>query len=140
MPWMHYDLIFIINVRMVTTTDLKNRITNITDEFTILMNKIKEPPAAFNPESQIREFENDTRKYDNEFDEAKAMQERFGGKTRKQSLQEFVLLFFYVGFFLLSTSIILYSYNVWGGAATLKICMIILLTFLGGTALIISYG
>ena len=137
---MHYDLIFIINVRMVTTTDLKNRITNITDEFTILMNKIKEPSAAFNPEKQIREFENDARKYDTEFDEAKAMQERFGGKTRKQSLQEFVLLFFYVGFLLLSTSIILYSYNVWGGSTTLKIFIIILLTFLAITALIISYG
>ena len=68
------------------------------------------------------------------------MQERFGGKTRKQSLQEFVLLFFYVAFFLLSTSIILYSYNVWGGATTLKICIIILLTFLGATGMILRYG
>ena len=53
---------------MVTTTDLKNRITNITDEFTILINKIKEPPASFNPENEIREYENDARKYDLQFD------------------------------------------------------------------------
>ena len=125
---------------MVTTTELKNRITNITDELIILINKIKEPQASFNPENQIRDYENDARKYDTEFDEAKAMQERFGGKTRKQSLQEFVLLFFYVAFFLLSTSIILYSYNVWGGQPTLKILFIILLTFLAGTGLIITYG
>ena len=125
---------------MVTTTNLKDRLTTITDELTILTNKIKEPPASFNPENQIRDYENDARKYDTEFDEAKAMQEKFGGKTRKQSLQEFVLLFFYVGFFLLSTSIILYSYNIWGGSATLKIFFIILLTFLAGTALIITYG
>jgi len=125
---------------MVTTTDLKNRITNITDEFTILINKIKEPPASFNPENEIREYENDARKYDLQFDEAKSMQERFGGKTRKQSLQEFVLLFFYVAFFLLSISVTLYSYNVWGGAATLKICIIILLTFLGSTGMILRYG
>ena len=125
---------------MVTTTDLKNRITNITDEFTILINKIKEPPASFNPENEIREYENDARKYDLQFDEAKSMQERFGGKTRKQSLQEFVLLFFYVAFFLLSISVTLYSYNVWGGAATLKIFIIILLTFLGTTGMILRYG
>jgi hypothetical protein len=125
---------------MVTTTELKNRITNITDEFTVLINKIKQPQASFNPENEIREFENDVRKYNTAFDEAKSMQERFGGKTRKQSLQEFVLLFFYVGFLLLSTSIILYSYNVWGGPTTLKIFIIILLTFLAMTALIISYA
>ena len=125
---------------MVTTTNLKDRLTTITDELTILTNKIKEPPASFNPENQIRDYENDARKYDTEFDEAKAMQEKFGGKTRKQSLQEFVLLFFYVAYALLSTAIIVFSFNVWGPLSTLKIFVMLVLFLLGTTGMIIRYG
>jgi hypothetical protein len=125
---------------MVTTTDLKNRIITITEELTILTNKIKEPSVSFNPENEIREYENDARKYDTEFEEMKGMQERFGGKTRKQSLQEFVLLFFYVAYALLSTSIIMYSFNFWGALSTLKIFVMLVIFLLGVTGIIIRYG
>jgi hypothetical protein len=125
---------------MATTIDLKNRITNITEEFAIIINKIKEPPSSSNLENEIREYENDTRKYDTEFEEMKGMQERFGGKTRKQSLQEFVLLFFYVAYALLSTSIIMYSFNFWGALSTLKIFVMLVIFLLGVTGIIIRYG
>ena len=125
---------------MVTTTDLKNRIANITEEFAIIINKIKQPPTSFNPENEIREYENDTRKYDTQFEETKYMQDRFGGKTRKQSLQEFVLLFFYVAYALLSTAIIVFSFNVWGPLSTLKIFVMLVLFLLGTTGMIIRYG
>lgn len=125
---------------MVTTTDLKNRITNITEEFAIIINKIKQPPTSFNPENEIREYENDTRKYDTQFEEMKYMQDRFGGKTRKQSLQEFVLLFFYVAYALLSTAIIVFSFNFWGPLSTLKIFVMLVLFLLGTTGMIIRYG
>lgn len=74
---------------------------------------------------------------DRQFTEKAALMEAMGGKTREQTLQEFVLLFFYVGLVLFLLSITLVTYLNQGGSAASKIfgggCVAILIV----TALIL---
>ena len=57
--------------------------------------------------------------YDRQFEEAQYKFQVSGGKSRKQTLQEFVILFFFVGYALLTVSLILYGRAV--GISTGKI-------------------
>ncbi len=60
---------------------------------------------------EIRMLKEEEEKYDRKFNDANAELQTFGGKTRQQTLQEFVLLFFYISFVVVTIAITLFVYS-----------------------------
>jgi hypothetical protein len=61
--------------------------------------------------SQIRDLKEEQTKYDKMFEDEQKKLSDSGGKTREQTLQEFVLLFFYIGYIVLSITIGIFFYT-----------------------------
>jgi hypothetical protein len=76
--------------------------------------------------------------YDRQFEEAQYKFQASGGKSRKQTLQEFVILFFFVGYALFTISLILYGQAV--GISTAKIFGGMLFLLLIITGIIVRYA
>ena len=76
--------------------------------------------------------------YDRQFEEAQYKFQASGGKTRKQTLQEFVILFFFVGYALFTVSLILYSRATGGSPGTIFGGMFFLMLIIAG--IIIRYA
>ncbi len=55
--------------------------------------------------------------YDRKFQELESSYDRQGGKTRKQTLQEYVIMLFYISYFVLTISYALYSSTIIGSSA-----------------------
>ena len=126
--------------RMPTVGSLRSRITSITDELAIIINGISTPAKDLSMQKEIREFKEEAATYDTQFVEEESKLSRFGKKTRKQSLQEFVLLFFYVAIALLTCALVLYAFtNVSEASAVgaVQIFLVMCFTTLVITALII---
>jgi len=70
-------------------------------------------------QATIDSLKQQANEYDRKFEEAQYKFQVSGGKSRKQTLQEFVILFFFVGYALLTVSLILYGRAV--GISTAKI-------------------
>jgi hypothetical protein len=60
--------------------------------------------------SEIVAMKEEQERYDTMFEEEESILQTMGGKTRMQTLQEFVLTFFYSGFFLFSIAIAIYYF------------------------------
>ena len=60
-------------------------------------------------QSQIASLRDETEAVDRQFVEAEHHFKASGGKSRKQTLQEFIILFFFVGYGLFSVSLIIYA-------------------------------
>lgn len=60
--------------------------------------------------SEIVAMKEEQERYDTMFEEEESILQTMGGKTRMQTLQEFVLTFFYSGFFLFSIAITIYYF------------------------------
>jgi hypothetical protein len=86
--------------------------TNISREFTTLTNvgstDIGSIDLTF--QKEIRDMHDEANAYDREFEEEEAASQALGGKTRMQTLQEFVLLFFFVAYGIFTASIVLNTY------------------------------
>ena len=70
-------------------------------------------------QATIESLNQEASEYDRKFEAAQYKFKASGGKSRKQTLQEFVILFFFVGYALLTVSLILYGRAV--GISTGKI-------------------
>jgi len=104
--------------RMPTVGSLRTRITSITDELAIIISGISTQAKDLSMQKEIREFKEEADTYDTQFVEEESRLSPFGKKSRKQSLQEFVLLIFYVAIALLTCALVLYSFtNVSGASA-----------------------
>ena len=60
---------------------------------------------------EIRELKEQEENYDRKFNDAKQELTVLGGKTRQQTLQEFVLLFFYVSYVVVTIAATLFVYS-----------------------------
>lgn len=133
-----------------TVGELNTNLTSIIDELTILTSSVR---SSFNSEARgsgalgsqdysmkkdIREFKEKANSYDRQFEEEESRLQAFGGKTRKQTLQEFVLLFFFVAYGILTVAFILYANQV--GMDTKKILASMVFILLVLTAIIVTYA
>ena len=59
-------------------------------------------------QQELRDLKEEEKKYNQDFREQQAILQSKGGKSREQTLQEFVLLFFYIAFGLLAISLAVY--------------------------------
>ena len=136
---------------MPTVRELAERVKGIRDELIVLQTKIGDSYTAYRSgstrstntrmSSEIRDLKEDADKYDTEFREHERYLQQSGGKPRHQTLQEFVFLFFWTGFTLLSISLAIFSYVSSGSwFNSLKIIGLMLFIALMTTAIIIRYA
>ena len=116
---------------MTTVAQLSSRIRAILDELTITVNSITNSynnmntrsasPLANDPLTQntIKNLNDQTDAANRKFEDAQYKFQASGGKSRRQTLQEFVILFFFVAYAAFTVSIILYGRAV--GVSTAKI-------------------
>jgi hypothetical protein len=86
----------------------------------------------------IRDFKQKADSYDRQFEEEESRLQAYGGKTRKQTLQEFVLLFFFVAYGILTVSFALYANR--AGMDSQKILGIMLFMAFILAGIIVSYA
>jgi len=134
-----------------TVAELNTNLTSMIDELTILTASIKDSHTSevftssntgnklnTSMKKDIREFKDDADSYDRRFEEEESRLQAFGGKTRKQTLQEFVLLFFFVAYGILTIAFVLYANRV--GLDTKKILAAMVFILLVLTAIIVTYA
>ena len=128
---------------MPSVGSLGSRIRSITDELAIIINGITTLSKGTNDlsmQKEIQEFKEEAGAYDTQFVEEESKRAGFGGKSRKQSLQEFVLLFFYVAASLLTCALVLYSFTNGNPAAAAQVFLVMCFATLVVTAIIIRYA
>lgn len=89
---------------------------------------------------ELRDLKQEEKKYNQDFREQQAILNSKGGKSRNQTLQEFVLLFFYIGFALLAISLTLLAYVQGAPSAILKSIGLSIFIGLLVTGIIIRYA
>lgn len=89
---------------------------------------------------ELRDLKQEEKKYNQDFREQQAILNSTGGKSRNQTLQEFVLLFFYIGFALLSVSLSIFAYVQGVPSAIVKVLGASIFIGLLVTGLIIRYA
>lgn len=106
---------------MVTVSEFRSRLDRIINDYTEIKNKLSSyDPTIDNTKmvkSQVRQLKQQTNEYDREFEEEQAKSSALGGKTRKQTLQEFVLLFFFISYCLFVIAFATYTSVKEGGGA-----------------------
>lgn len=133
-----------------TVAELNANLTSITEELTVLTSSIKDSYNSslratgkvgsqdYSMKKDIREFKESANTYDRQFEEEESRLQAFGGKSRKQTLQEFILLFFFVAYGILTVAFLLYANQI--GMNTAKIFAYMVISLLVITGIIISYA
>ena len=104
-----------------TVQQLVDRVSSNLTEVTVLQSQINSAYQNMNSntpltqdnvyiQSKIQSLKDQATSYDTQFEEEESKLQAMGGKTRKQTLQEFVLLFFYIAFGLFIVSAGVYVY------------------------------
>lgn len=118
---------------MPTLQELKTRVQTLLDDYRIIKNNFDanssrntEGKSLFTEtqkkiQGDTKTLKNQANQYDREFEEEQAKFAALGGKTRKQTLQEFVLLFFFVSYTLFIVAIATYASVTEGSGAAAKI-------------------
>jgi len=131
---------------------LRDNAQGIIDQVTILTSSIRNSFNNMNTrgtaagvaandiftQSTIDKLNEKAEATDRQFEEAMYKFQSSGGKTRKQTLQEFVILFFFVAYALLTTSLMLYWKMT--GPFVLRIFFIMAFILLLITGIIVRYA
>ncbi len=109
---------------MPTLADLKTRVQDLLDRYNTVKLRF-ENPTSMNKniqsvKGQTKTLNQQAEQYNREFEEEQAKFAALGGKTRKQTLQEFVLLFFFVSYLLFIVAMATYSSVTEGSSAAAK--------------------
>ena len=135
---------------MPTVREFSATIQTILDEITILRDSITTSYKNMNQRSgmslsndsvsqaAVAALKEEAATYDRKFEEAQYKFQANGGKTRKQTLQEFIIFFFFVGYALFTVSLIMYGRVV--GISTAKIFFGMLFGLLMISGIIIRYA
>jgi hypothetical protein len=133
-------LIYLTLVEMTTRIEqIVNQATKIRDELIGARERILSFTVR-SEETEERDVKDETRKYETLFEEEEAKLQALGGKTRKQTLQEFVLLFFWISYAVFTISVGLFTSRTQGTGAAQKIVGILVLVALVITAILIRYA
>lgn len=76
---------------------------------------------------KIKDFNEKRAMYDRLFQENEAVAQRTGGRTRKQTLQEYVILFFYISYFMLSIGYAFYRLTISGSSVFMSLGIMLVL-------------
>ena len=135
---------------MPTVREFSATIQTILDEITILRDSITKSYNKMNTRSDmslsndsisqatVAALKQEAATYDRKFEEEQYKCQANGGKSRKQTLQEFIILFFFVGYALFTVSLIMYGRVV--GISTAKIFFGMLFALLMISGIIIRYA
>jgi ABC-type transport system involved in cytochrome bd biosynthesis fused ATPase/permease subunit len=133
-----------------TVSELNASLTSFIDELTVLTESIRDSYNSsirgsgkagsqdLSMKKDIREFKQNAESYDRRFEEEESRLQAFGGKTRKQTLQEFIILFFFLAYGIMTVAFLLYANRV--GLDTTKILAAMVFILLVLTAIIVSYA
>ena len=99
-----------------------------------LVNPVAGMPSSSMMQNEISHMEESAKAHDSLFEEAESKAQRKGKKTRRQTLQEFVLLFFFCSYALFTAAVCLYIYLQKGISEVFKVLgiMIILALVIAG--------
>jgi len=131
---------------MTTVGQLSTRVQGILDELTIIVNSMKDSYNSINvvstnssfTQNMIKNLNDQASTANRQFEEAQYKFQASGGKSRRQTLQEFVILFFFVSYAALTVSIILYGRSL--GVSVAKIFGIMAFALLMISGIIIRYA
>ena len=132
----------------VIVADLVKRVQKIVTELTVLQNKIHESyPIYIEPSYKNKttlmeqDYNSKAAMYDRMFEEKEGQLQASGGRSRQQTLQEYILTFFFVSFGILAISLSLLSTTLTGvvGKGMQVFGLMFLISILSG-ALILRYG
>jgi len=127
---------------MTTVGQLSNRIKAILDELTVVKSSMTDSydkiKNVVTNDSQIESIKKQTDTANRQFEEAQYKFQASGGKSRKQTLQEFVILFFFVAYAALTVSLILYGRAL--GVSTAKIFGLMAFALLMISGIIVRYA
>lgn len=135
---------------MATVGQVAAEVQTYIDEITSLTTSIKNnyPGSSSGPSPAsghaIAQLKEQAETYDRQFEEEQYKRQAYGGRGRKQTLQEFVLMFFYISFGLLTATLIFYAHATavpaTGSASTLKIVAGMAFILLVVTAILVRYS
>jgi hypothetical protein len=138
---------------MPTAAQLAARVEAVQRDLNILQGKIEESYNSLvkgasselggldlKLKNEIKELAQKESEYNVLFQEEEARRQAMGGKSRKQTLQEFVLLFFFVSLAVFALSMALYSASTGGLLSAVKILGLSLIIALIVSAIIIKYA
>ena len=135
---------------MTTVGQLSTRIKAIQDELTITVSSMtnsynlntrgtsSDSISSATKQSEIKSLNAKADAANKKFEQAQYKFKASGGKSRKQTLQEFVILFFFVAYAAFTVSLILYGAAV--GVSTLKIFGVMAFALLMISGIIIRYA
>jgi hypothetical protein len=118
-------------------TSLKS---SISDSFDLLSNTSLSQKRILKQSKESNDLEQESEMYDRLFEEEEAKLQAFGGKTRAETLQEFVLLFFFVGYGIFTVSMALLAMTTQGSTGALKIVGLLLFCLLLISGIMIRYA
>jgi hypothetical protein len=129
--------------------DLRAKVSTIAEELTILEHNISESYDAYarkltgqddtSVQKEITDLYTKQKGYDRQFQEKEAQFQAIGGKTRRQTLQEYTLLLFFTSYLVFASSIAIWKSvkgNPMDGA---KIFGLLLLTLVPIIALMLKF-
>jgi len=121
--------------------DASTKINTLVDEVNraIIDNKNSDTTALLFT-NEIRAMKHSARAHDILFEEEEAKAQGIGKKTRRQTLQEFVLLFFFCAYAILSAAVVMYAYIEKGSSQALTVIASMIIIAFVITGLIIRLG
>ena len=134
---------------MTTVGQLKDRCNRLYDRISAIRTNILssltdtselKTQVVAKSKQELKNLKKDQDVYDAQFTEEEMLSQARGGKSRQQTLQEFVLLFFFVAYGVLTISLTLAAYRDAGGASAVKMLVLMTLMSLVVAAFIIRYG
>jgi hypothetical protein len=133
---------------MTTVKELVKQVQRSIDEITTLQAQISEAYYGLsNPnkhtyvQSEIQKLKDEETSYNTQFEEEESKLQAMGGKTRKQTLQEFVLFFFYLAFGLFIVSVVVYvSVKEQNTKKTIQVAFTLLFILFITTGILIRYA
>lgn len=136
---------------MATVRSFADRVQNCIDELTSLKSKISDSydslsntdvsqKRTLKQSKESNDLQQEVDMYDRLFEEEEAKLQAFGGKTRAETLQEFVLLFFFVGYGIFIVSMALLAMSTQGSTAALKIIGLLIFCLLLISGILIRYA
>jgi len=125
---------------MLTVGEVKARVESLLETLrTLKTSIIKSKATSVNnnvlPNSEIDALKEEADTYDRKFEEEQYKFLLNGGKSRKQTLQEFVILFFFVSYALLTVSFIVFGNAMDISTAKIFFGMLFILLMISGIIL-----
>jgi len=132
---------------VVSLKDFRGRVGAIIDEITTLKFNISDSYDTFisskEEDAIIRNQKNDFKEkrkmYDRLFQEEEFRAQQAGGKSRQQTLQEYVLLFFFIAYTIFLKAIYTYVHIYYGFGKAIQVCFLFCLAIIPTIVIMVKF-